>query len=39
VIPIADLFPPEDYRFHLSLRRGDLTVFFAPSPDATSDLG
>jgi dimethylamine monooxygenase subunit A len=38
VIPIADLFPPEDYRFHLSLRRGDLKVFFAPSPDAPAIL-
>ncbi len=30
---LGDLFPPEDYRFHLTLRRGDATAFFAPTPD------
>jgi dimethylamine monooxygenase subunit A len=34
VIPLAELFPPEDYRFHLSLRRGDLRTFFARSAEA-----
>lgn len=29
---LADLFPAEDFRFHLTLRRGDLAVFFAPTP-------
>ena len=30
MIPLAELFPAEDYRFHLTLRRGDLRAFFAP---------
>ena len=29
---LADLFPAEDFRFHLTLRRGDLATFFAPTP-------
>ena len=29
--PLEDLFPLEDYRFHLTLRRGELREFFAPS--------
>ncbi len=28
----ADLFPAEDFRFHLTLRRGELADFFAPTP-------
>ena len=35
MIPLSELFPPEDYRFHLSLRRGDLETFFARSDDAS----
>lgn len=31
---LAELFPEEDYRFHLTLRRGDPTAFFAPSSEA-----
>lgn len=27
---VADLFPDGDYRFHLTLRRGDPAAFFAP---------
>lgn len=27
----AELFPAEDFRFHLTLRRGDLGAFFAPT--------
>jgi dimethylamine monooxygenase subunit A len=33
VIPLEDLFPLEDYRFHLTIRKGDLREFFAPSDD------
>jgi dimethylamine monooxygenase subunit A len=32
VTNLADLFPAEDFRFHLTLRRGDLAAFFAPTP-------
>lgn len=32
-LPLAELFPDEDYRFHLTLRKGDLTQFFS-EPDA-----
>jgi hypothetical protein len=28
--PLADLFPDGDYRFHLTLRRGEPRAFFAP---------
>lgn len=28
---LAELFPREDYRFHLTLRRGELRDFFAPT--------
>ncbi len=27
-LPLAELFPDEDYRFHLTLRKGDLAEFF-----------
>jgi len=30
-MPLADLFPDGDYRFHLTLRRGQPRDFFAPS--------
>jgi hypothetical protein len=30
VTPLADLFPDGDYRFHLTLRRGEPREFFAP---------
>ncbi|HEY0969092.1 MAG TPA: heme-dependent oxidative N-demethylase subunit alpha family protein [Opitutaceae bacterium] len=29
---LAELFPAEDFRFHLTLRRGDLATFFAATP-------
>lgn len=29
---LAELFPDEDHRFHLALRRGDPAAFFAPTP-------
>ncbi|WP_438483294.1 heme-dependent oxidative N-demethylase subunit alpha family protein [Oleiharenicola lentus] len=28
-LPLPELFPDEDYRFHLTLRKGDLTEFFS----------
>lgn len=28
-LPLPDLFPDEDYRFHLTLRKGNLAEFFA----------
>lgn len=34
-LPLAELFPPEDYRFHLTLRKGDLAAFFG-TPDASA---
>lgn len=34
-LPLAELFPPEDYRFHLTLRKGDLAAFFG-APDASA---
>ncbi len=30
---LADLFPAEDFRFHLTLRRGDLATFLAPTAE------
>lgn len=30
---LAELFPAEDYRFHLALRRGDPAEFFAPTAE------
>lgn len=37
-LPLADLFPDEDYRFHLTLRKGDLAEFFAlPDPAARDE--
>lgn len=30
---LADLFPAEDFRFHLTLRRGELGAFFAPTSE------
>lgn len=35
---LAELFPDEDHRFHLTLRRGDPAAFFAPSAAAESVL-
>jgi hypothetical protein len=32
-LPLTELFPDEDFRFHLTLRRGDLGGFFS-APDA-----
>jgi hypothetical protein len=29
---LAELFPDEDHRFHLGLRRGETAAFFAPTP-------
>lgn len=31
---LGELFPDEDYRFRLTLRRGEPRAFFAPGPDA-----
>ncbi len=31
---LAELFPDEDHRFHLTLRRGDVRAFFARTPSA-----
>jgi len=31
---LIDLFPDQDYRFHLTLRRGDLSAFFATQDPA-----
>lgn len=32
-LPLTELFPDRDYRFHLTLRKGDLDAFFgAPDP-------
>lgn len=32
-LPLSELFPDRDYRFHLTLRKGDLGAFFgAPEP-------
>lgn len=32
-LPLAELFPDQDYRFHLTLRKGNLAEFFgAPDP-------
>jgi dimethylamine monooxygenase subunit A len=33
-MPLAELFPPGDYRFHLTLRRGEQAEFFR-ARDAT----
>lgn len=33
-LPLSEIFKDEDYRFHLTLRRGDLTEFFKPSDPA-----
>jgi len=30
-LPLSEIFPDEDYRFHLTLRKGDLAEFFAPA--------
>jgi hypothetical protein len=35
VTALEDLFPDEDYRFHLTLRKGDLAEFFT-APDAAA---
>ncbi len=35
---LAELFPPQDYGYHLTLRRGNITAFFAPSAQAPSVL-
>lgn len=34
-LPLAELFPDEDYRFHLTLRKGDLAAFFS-LPDSAA---
>ncbi len=34
-LPLAELFPDEDYRFHLTLRKGDLAEFFS-LPDSAA---
>lgn len=32
-LPLSELFPDQDYRFHLTLRKGDLAAFFGrPDP-------
>lgn len=37
-LPLSQLFPDEDYRFHLTLRKGDLAEFFAaPSPSVLAE--
>ena len=33
-LEIHELFPDEDYRFHLTLRKGDLGAFFSPANPA-----
>lgn len=33
-LPLSELFPDQDYRFHLTLRKGNLPAFFA-APDPT----
>lgn len=30
-LPLSEIFPDEDYRFHLTLRKGDLAGFFGPA--------
>lgn len=37
-LPMAELFPDEDYRFHLTLRKGDMAEFFTqPDPAALDE--
>ncbi len=37
-LPLTELFPDEDYRFHLTLRKGNLTDFFRePDPEALAE--
>jgi hypothetical protein len=37
-LPLTELFPDEDYRFHLTLRKGNLTDFFCePDPEALAE--
>jgi len=37
-LPLTELFPDEDYRFHLTLRKGNLTDFFCePDPGALGE--
>lgn len=31
MFPLSEIFPEQDYRFHLTLRKGDLADFFIPS--------
>ena len=33
-LPLNELFPEEDYRFHLTLRKGDLGAFFSCASDS-----
>ena len=33
-LPLAELFPEEDYRFHLTLRKGDLDAFFSGASES-----
>lgn len=33
-LDLHELFPDEDYRFHLTLRKGDLSAFFVPANDS-----
>lgn len=38
--PLTELFPDRDYRFHLTLRKGDLGAFFgAPDPGMLAERG
>lgn len=37
-LPLSELFRDQDYRFHLTLRKGDLTAFFAaPDPEILAE--
>lgn len=33
-LPLSEIFPDEDYRFHLTIRKGDLADFFSPTDPA-----
>lgn len=33
-LPLPEIFPDEDYRFHLTLRKGDVAEFFRPAEPA-----
>ena len=36
-LSLKELFPEEDYRFHLTLRKGDLEAFFSCASDSMLD--